>query len=53
MTEPAAELPAEQPVSVRADKTSGDVAALIDLGVLEPHPEPPPDEPAPQPIPEG
>jgi len=36
------ELPAEQPVLLRVDETGGDVAALIDLGVLEPQPEPEP-----------
>ncbi|WP_187283747.1 hypothetical protein [Streptomyces sp. adm13(2018)] len=42
----------ERRVFLRVDETGGDVAALVDLGVLEPQPEPPPDEPAPEPIPE-
>lgn len=43
------ELPTERPVQRQMDEMGADVGTLVDMGVLEPQPEPAPPEPIPEP----
>ncbi|MEU8525239.1 hypothetical protein AB0C77_06495 [Streptomyces sp. NPDC048629] len=36
------ELPTERPARPRVDETAADLGTLVDMGVVEPQPEPPP-----------
>jgi len=41
------QIPTDRPVVRRMDETGADAETLVDMGVLEPQPEPPPPEPPP------
>ncbi|NWF25221.1 hypothetical protein HW130_02910 [Streptomyces sp. PKU-EA00015] len=43
------ELPTERPAVRQMDQTGADAETLVDMGVLEPQPEPAPPEPIPEP----